>query len=98
MSRNGRYLRTHCSRYQELAEKSISSNCRFKVQPLQGRKFVVVGSAGAQLKTLLLGGVVQVAIMPRVYPSPAKKPPVTAREWFNSAYEVVTSANAGAMP
>lgn len=58
----------------------------------------MVGSAGAQLKTLLLGGVVQVAIMPRVYPSPAKKPPVTAREWSNSAYEVVTSANAEAMP
>lgn len=68
------------------------------IQALQGRKFVVVGSAGAQLKSLLLGGVVQVAIMPRLNPSPDKKPPVTAREWFNSAYEVVTSVSAGAMP
>ena len=31
VSRNGRYLRTDCLRYEELAEKSISSNCRFKV-------------------------------------------------------------------
>lgn len=65
---------------------------------LRGRKFVVVGSAGPQLKALLLGGVVQVAIIPRTRPPADGKKPVTAREWFNSAYEVITPANANALP
>lgn len=64
---------------------------------LPGKKLLVVGSPSPQLKALLVGGVVQVAIIPRTNPPTGTKPR-TAREWFNSAYEVVTPASAGAMP
>lgn len=65
---------------------------------LPGKKLLVVGSPGSQLKALLLGGVVQVAIIPRMNPPAAGTKPRTAREWFNSAYEVVTPASATALP
>lgn len=65
---------------------------------MTGKKFVVVGSAGPQLKALLTSGTVQVAILPRTRPAADGKKPSTAREWFNFTYEVVTPATAAALP
>jgi len=65
---------------------------------LPGKKLLVVGSPGPQLKALLLGGVVQVAIIPRMTPPTAGTKPRTAREWFDSAHEIVTPASATALP
>lgn len=65
---------------------------------LAGKKFVVVGSASPHLKAMLLGGTVQVAILPRSRPATDGKKPRTAREWFNFTYEVVTPATAAALP
>ncbi len=65
---------------------------------LQGKKFVVVGSSIQQLKPLLLGGVVQVAIVPRSRPPAGDKPPRTPLEWFTFAYETFTPATAGNLP
>ena len=65
---------------------------------LAGKKFVVLGSTAPHLKAMLVGNTVQVAILPRTRPSTDGKKPRTAREWFNSSYEVVTPATAGALP
>lgn len=65
---------------------------------LGGKKFVVLGTATSHLKSVLLGGTVQVAIVPRTRPAPDGTKPGTAREWFNFTYEVITSANASALP
>lgn len=64
----------------------------------QGKKFVIVGSMSQQLKALLLGGVVPVAIVPRSRPPAGDKPPRTPLEWFNFAYETFTPATAGSLP
>ncbi len=65
---------------------------------LGGKKFVVIGSAGPHLKAMLLGGTVQVVILPRTRPATDGKKPRTAREWFNFTYEVVTSTTVGGLP
>lgn len=65
----------------------------------QGKKFIVVGHTGPQLKALLLAGLVQVAILPRTSPAaPGVKAPGTAREWFNATFETFTPANAATLP
>lgn len=65
---------------------------------LRGKKFVMTGTRGAQLKRLLETDVVQVAIVPRVNPVATTDRPKSAREWFRRSYEVVTAANANALP
>lgn len=65
---------------------------------LGGKKFVVVGTPGPHLKAMLLGGIVQAAIVPRTRPAPDGKKPGTAREWFNFTYEVITPVNASTLP
>ena len=68
------------------------------VAELTGKKFVVLGNAGPHLKAMLLAGTVQVAILPRTRPVTDGKKPGTAREWFNFTHEVITPANASALP
>lgn len=63
------------------------------------KKLVIVGTVSPRLKTLLLDGVVQAAIVPRVRPVAADaKPPRTASEWFARTYEVILPATAGGLP
>lgn len=68
------------------------------LEEMKGWKFIVVGDGGPELKALLEGGVVQVALIPRIKPVTATQPPATPREWFNRAYEIVTPANASNLP
>ena len=68
------------------------------LEEMKGRKFIIVGDGGPELKALLEGGVVQVALIPRPKPATATQPPATPREWFNRAYEVVTPASASNLP
>jgi hypothetical protein len=65
---------------------------------LKGKKFIVVGGANPALKSLLTGGVVQAALVPRTKPAASNKKPGSAREWFSATHEVVTAANANSLP
>ena len=65
---------------------------------LKGKKFIVLGNANPNLKSLLTDGVVQAALVPRLRPAASDKKPGSAREWFSASYEVVTPANASTLP
>ena len=63
------------------------------------KKLVIVGTVSPRLKSLLIDGVVQAAIIPRLRPVAADtKPPRTASEWFARTYEVIVPATAGSLP
>ena len=56
------------------------------------------GDMGAA-KELLQKKAISAAIVPRTQaPSEGMPPPKTPREWFDNFYEVISAANAGALP
>jgi hypothetical protein len=65
---------------------------------LKGRKCIVVGNAGPELRRHLQEGVVQAALFPRVQPLATGLRPRTSQEWFNLTYEVLTPEALGSRP
>ncbi len=65
---------------------------------IKGRKFIVIGNAGAELRRHLQNGVVQVAIVPRVQSTGIASKPRTPQEWFNLTHEIITPETLGVRP
>ncbi len=68
------------------------------LEEIKGRKFIVIGNAGAELRRRLQEGVVQVGIIPRVQSTGTTAKPRTSQEWFNLTHEIVTPENVGPRP
>ena len=62
-------------------------------------KFIVEARSTANLERLFEKGLVNVAVVSRFhFPAPGVKGPKTPDEWFIKRYEIVTPANASALP
>ncbi len=66
--------------------------------PRRRPKVVDAGAFSPHLREFMEREVVYVAIQPRFKPSTETKEPVTAREWFERFYTVVTPANVSDLP